>query len=225
MTSNRWPEFNKEGRIVIAFEDNLTGYEVDPALEYRTFASVSSEPIDYRSAAVHRDGRLLALGTSRGVAIWDLALGRELAFLPIGNASQVLFEASGDLVTSGSIGTRRWPCGLDLDGREIPALAYRTQLPLPGADYRIAEDRMGRIMSWADHDLAFVATPERTVHVAPVDDCRFVAVSPDGEWLATGSHVATKGAQVGASAMAPRWPIFPSTMAPTCTLAPTANGS
>ncbi len=55
---------------------------------------------------------------------------------------------------------------------------------------------MGRIMAWSDHDLAFVATPERTVHVGPLDDCRFVAVSPDGKWLATGSHVATKGAQV-----------------------------
>ena len=193
--SSRWPEFNKGGRIVIAFEDNLTGYEVDPALEYRTFAHVSSEPIDYHSAAVQRDGRLLAAGTNRGVAIWDLALGRELAFLPIGSVLQVVFEASGDLVTSGSIGVRRWPCRLDLDRREFH-IGPPTQLPLPAADCGIAEDRLGRIMAWADHDLAFVATPERTVHVGPAGDCRFVAVSPDGEWLATGSHAATKGAQV-----------------------------
>ncbi len=31
VTSNLWPEFQNEGQIVIAFEDNLTGYEVDPA--------------------------------------------------------------------------------------------------------------------------------------------------------------------------------------------------
>src|SRR5262249_42420036 len=159
------------------------------------FASVSSEPIDYQSAAVHRDGRLLAVGTNRGVAIWDLALGRELAFLPIGHALEVVFESSGDLVTSGSIGVRRWPFRLDLERREFQ-IGPPTQLPLPAVDCGIAEDRMGRTMAWADHDLAFVATPERTVHVGPVDDCRFVAVSPDGEWLATGSHVATKGAQV-----------------------------
>ncbi len=195
VTSDRWPEFNKEGRIVIAFEDKLTGYEVDPALEYRTFAGVSSEPIDYQAAAIHSDGRLLAVGTNRGVAIWDLAHGKELAFLPIGNTRQVMFEASGDLVTSGSIGVRRWPFRLDLDQRQF-RIGPPTQLPLPAANYGIAEDRMGRIMAWADHDLAFVATPERTVHVGPVDDCRFVAVSPDGEWLATGSHVATKGTQV-----------------------------
>ena len=66
VTSNRWPEFSKEGRIVIAFEDRLTAYQVDPALEYRTFAHASSEPIDYRSAAIHRDGRLLAVGHEPG---------------------------------------------------------------------------------------------------------------------------------------------------------------
>jgi hypothetical protein len=47
----------------------------------------------------------------------------------------------------------------------------------------------------ADHDLVFVATPERTIPVGPLDDCRGVAVSPDGEWLATGSH-GTSGFQV-----------------------------
>jgi tetratricopeptide (TPR) repeat protein len=181
--------------MVLALEGKLTEYEVDPAVEYRTLAHVSSEPIDYRSASIHRDGRLLAVGTNQGVAIWDLAHDRELAFLPIGPASQVLFEASGDLVTSGKIGARRWPCRLDLDRREFH-IGPPTQLPLPAADCGIAEDRAGRIMAWADRDLAFVATSDRTIHVGPLDDCRFVAVSPDGQWLATGSHVASKGAQI-----------------------------
>ena len=39
----------------------------------------------YRSAAIRRDGRVLAVGTSRGVALWDLAHGAELVFLPIGS--------------------------------------------------------------------------------------------------------------------------------------------
>ena len=50
-------------------------------------------------------------------------------------------------------------------------------------------------MALADHDFAFVATPERTFLVGPLDDCRSVAVSPDGEWLATGTH-GSDGAQV-----------------------------
>ena len=50
-------------------------------------------------------------------------------------------------------------------------------------------------MALADHDYAYVATPERTIRVGPLDDCRGVAVSPDGQWLATGSH-RSRGAQV-----------------------------
>ncbi len=138
---------------------------------------------------------MLAVGTSRGVALWDLAHGAELAFLPIGNVWRVIFEASGDLLTSGPIGVRRWPIQLDLDRGEF-RIGPPRQLPLPAGDCGIAEDRLGRIVALPDHDFAFVATPERTIHVGPLDDCRYVAVSPDGEWLATGSHLGRKGAQV-----------------------------
>jgi tetratricopeptide (TPR) repeat protein len=47
----------------------------------------------------------------------------------------------------------------------------------------------------ANYDFVFIATPERTIPVGPLDDCRYVAVSPNGEWLATGSH-GTNGFQV-----------------------------
>jgi tetratricopeptide (TPR) repeat protein len=42
---------------------------------------------------------------------------------------------------------------------------------------------------------AYVQTAERTFHVGPLDDDRGVAVSPDGQWLATGSYGHT-GARV-----------------------------
>jgi WD40 repeat protein len=35
---------------------------------------------------------------------------------------------------------------------------------------------------------AFAATPRGTIRVGPLDDCRSVAVSPDGQWLATGNR-------------------------------------
>ena len=118
LTSDRWPEFSKEGRSS-SFEERLTAYQVNPALEYRTFAHASGEPIHYRSAAIHRDGRLLAVATSRGVAMWDLAHGTEIAFLPIGDVLQVMFESSGDLLTSGAIGVRRWPVRINLDRQGV----------------------------------------------------------------------------------------------------------
>ncbi len=194
LSSGSW-EFSKDGRIVVSIEDQLTSYQVDPALEYQTFSHVSSQPIGYAHTAIHRDGRVLAVGTSRGVALWDLARGDELGFLPIGKAWHVTFEASGDLLTSGQIGgVRRWPIQLDLD-RGAFRIGPPSQLPLPAGDCGIAEDRLGHFVALADHDFAFVAAPERTIHLGPLDDCRSIAVSPDGEWLATGSHVGTKGAQ------------------------------
>jgi len=181
------PDFSRDGRIVVSVEDQLTTYQVDPALEYRTFAHVSSEPIYYERASIRCDGRVLAVGTSRGAVLWDLAGGTELAFLPIGDSRHVMFEASGDLITHSSIGVRRWPVRLDSDRGEF-RIGPPTQLPLPAGTGSIAEDRQGRIVALAYGDHALVSTPERTIRVGPLDDCRHVAVSPDGEWLATGTH-------------------------------------
>jgi hypothetical protein len=129
------------------------------------------------------------------VVLWDLARGTELAFLRIGLAWHLRFEPSGDLLTSGSLGVRRWPIRLDRDRGEC-RIGPPRPLPLPPGDCDIAADRSGRIVALADHGLCFVATPERTIPVGPLDDCRYVAVSPDGQWLATGTHVASHGAQV-----------------------------
>jgi serine/threonine protein kinase/WD40 repeat protein len=189
-----WQEFNRDGRIVVDCEDTLTPYQVDPALEYRTFAHASIQRGGYYAPSIRHGGRVLAVGTNRGVMLWDLARGTEPAFLPVGLTWGIIFEASGDLLTSGAIGVRRWPIELDPD-RGILRIGPPRQLPLPPG-LGIAEDRSGRIVAQANYDFAFIATPERTTPVGPLDDCRFVTISPDGEWLVTGSHVASPGAQV-----------------------------
>jgi WD40 repeat protein/tetratricopeptide (TPR) repeat protein len=195
LASAFWPEFSRDGRIVVAVEDQLTEYQADPALEYRTLAHAFREPIDYARASIRRDGRVLAVGTSRGVVLWDLARGTELAYLPIGSAAHVLFEESGDLLTSGSIGMWRWPSRLDPDRREFRIGPPSRLRFFPRGDSGIAEDRSGRILALANHGVAHVLTPERAFDIGPLDDCRSVVVSPDGEWLATGSH-GQGGAQV-----------------------------
>ena len=147
------------------------------------------------SASIRRDGRVLAVGTDRGVALWDLARGTELPFLPIGMCRHVMFEASGDLITSGSAGVQRWPVRLDPERSEF-RIGPPRRLPLPAGDCWIAEDRQGRIVALAHTDLCLRRDARSSrCGVGPLDDCRYVAVSPDGEWLATGNHDAT-GAQV-----------------------------
>jgi tetratricopeptide (TPR) repeat protein len=59
----------------------------------------------------------------------------------------------------------------------------------------IAEDSSGRVVAGAEFRVAHVLTPDRQFHVGPLDDCREVALSPAGQWLAAGSH-GQNGAQV-----------------------------
>ncbi len=193
LSGGRGPEFSRDGRIVVSLEDKLTTYQVDPALEYRTLAHASRERMDYHRPSIRQDGRLLAVGTDRGVILWDLPRDTELAFLPVGDVWGLMFEPSGDLITSGSAGVQRWSIRLD-PGRVEVRIGPPRQLPFPASDCQIAEDCSGQIVALANHNYAYVASAGRTIPVGPLDDCRGVAVSPDGQWLATGSHI--RGAQV-----------------------------
>jgi eukaryotic-like serine/threonine-protein kinase len=180
-------QFSRDGRVTILVEDQLITYDVDPALEYRSFVRASDLPLAPMRASIRRDGRLVALGTDRGVVLWDLASGREVAYLPIGLAWHLMFEASGDLLTSGSSGTLRWRVELDLDNRRF-RIGPPSPLRFPPSNAGIDEDRSGLIIALAMHTYAVVQNSGRIKHVSPLDDCRSVAVSPDGQWLATGSH-------------------------------------
>ena len=185
LKSDSGPEFSQDGRIVVRLEDQLTAHQVYPAPEYRTFAHASGEPIKYARASVRHDGRVLAVGTDRGAVLWDLARGTELAFLPIGNTSHLMFEPSGDLITSGVMGVHRWRTQLE-PRRGYFGIGPPHPLRLPAGPYAIAEDRSGRIVAKAIGASAKVAIPERIIHVGGLFDCQSVSVSPDGQWLAIG---------------------------------------
>ena len=171
----------------------MTTYQVDPALEYRTLAHVSAEPVNYYFPAVSHDNRFLAVTSNRGVIFWDLASGSELAILPIGNVWHVIFEQSGELLTSGTIGVWRWPVELDSEQTEF-RIGPPRRLPFTSPSGTIAEDRLGQVVALANRNRVDVQISGSLTRIGPLDDCRSVAVSPDGEWLATGSHHV--GAQV-----------------------------
>ncbi len=116
-----------------------------------------------------------------------------MRFLPIGKTWQVMFEANGDLLTSGKTGVRRWTVQLDSDRNELRVGPPR-ELPFPYNAGQIAEDWNGQIVTIARRHFALVQASGRQIELGLLDDCRYVAVSPDGEWLATGSH--HQGAEV-----------------------------
>ena len=162
------PEFSQDGRIVVSVEDQLTTYQVDPALEYRSFAHVfwiaDSFYEQRRSAAMAgcwpwaRDG---------GVLLWDLARGTELPFLAIGNAWHLMFEASGDLLTSGiarrvaMAGSARPDSRNSASAHRASSLCRRDRWALPRTD---------RAGSWPWHTMTHAL-----VSISGADDSRWTA--------------------------------------------------
>jgi hypothetical protein len=127
------------------------------------------------------------------MAIWDLDTGAELPFPPIGTVWHVLFNGNGDLITAGPIGIWRWPVQVDRATGEVRVGPARA-VPLPPAGGNIAFDRDDQIMARTRGDRAEILESGKISRVGPLDDCRRLAISPDGQWLATGSH--NMGAQV-----------------------------
>ncbi len=93
------------------------------------------------------------------------------------------------------MGVVRWPINFDADRGRLEIGPARP-LDLPKGDRAISLDTAGKIVAKANRDVAFVATPKWTRQVGPLNDCRDLSVSPDGQWLATGSSTDNRGAQV-----------------------------
>jgi WD40 repeat protein len=191
--SGRELGFSRDGRTVVSADKRMTTLQVDPALEYRALVRGSADPMQYHESSMRHDGRLLAVGAKTGVVLWDLARGTECGFLPIGFAWHVLFEDSGDLLTSEALGLRRWPVELDAE-RGVFRLGPPAQILASTSHGGFSEDRSGRTVALADTTGAALGIAGQWSRVGPLDECRFVALSPDGKWLATGSHHV--GAQV-----------------------------
>ena len=149
--------------------------------------------MNYQRPSIRHDNRLLAVGSQKGVVLWDLARGTECAFLPIGRTWQVIFDANGDLLTSGWTGVQRWAVKLEADKGDFQ-LGPPRDLLFPWPSGTSAEDRSGRIIATSDNTFAHIQSAGTLSRVGPLDECRDVAVSPEGEWLATGSQ--QLGAQV-----------------------------
>src|SRR5262249_46055795 len=85
---------------------------IDPARECRTLLRhpLRVSPGEYRMTAIHKDGRLAAVGTSAGVTLLDLATGVDVGYLSLGFNWGVAFDPmAGDLLTYGEKGLFRWP--------------------------------------------------------------------------------------------------------------------
>jgi WD40 repeat protein len=162
--------------------------EVAPTREYRTLSfgpvvKPRGYPFDHD---ISPDGRILAQPVFDAIRLFDLASGRELAVLPPGRP---VFQSNRELLIAGEGGLARWPIQPGPSAGELrigpprtvalPALAHRAARSADGRTLAIVSERAGTALLV---DLATESVrPERFDHAA----AGFIALSPDGRWLAT----------------------------------------
>jgi eukaryotic-like serine/threonine-protein kinase len=194
-------EFRRDGlRFAAMAAYGPVVFQVADGREYR---SLVQSPVRRRDhflcSALHPNGRLLAVGTTSGVGFWDIDRDVSVASLPIGQTQSLLFEPSGDLLTMGRTGLARWPVRKDpADSNSLrvgpPDLLSTTK------GERISHSRDGRILArcqdYASPIVLDFEHPGSSIRLGPQSDVRYIAVSPDGRWAATGSHNSRDGVKV-----------------------------
>jgi tetratricopeptide (TPR) repeat protein/WD40 repeat protein len=167
--------------------------------ELRTLTAVGGSPgRSYYNARSSPDDRFLLVNSGDRLSFVDGVHAGEIGSIHLLNTSVLSFEPSGAFLTYGAHGLHRWPT------RSGPVGIVHVGPP---------ELLLGGIGSWDQHgssaDGRIIAIPKyyqgaivlhrpnRRVVVGPREDVRYCAVSPDGQWVATGNHHETKG--IGAS--------------------------
>lgn len=145
-----------------------------------------------------RDGRLLAISVQNGIAVVDVVRGEEIALLPLGDNVPIGIEPSGALLTHGSAGVMRWSMAFDAATRERVYGPPQRLAPLmtkwPSGG--VGESADGRVLAFPASHLGAreLVLPEgKQFQLREQEDVRHCAVSPNGLWVATGSHEALKG--------------------------------
>jgi serine/threonine protein kinase/WD40 repeat protein len=142
----------------------------------------------HSSTAIDPSGRVLAVRVQSGIALVDLVRGEEAALLP-GDHTPVAFEPSGALLTHGAAGTLRWPVRIQLATGQWHYGPPRVIAPIHGWEvYGSSADC--QVLAIPDRDKGAIIVHRKThqvVHTGEQKDVRFCAVSPNGDWVATGS--------------------------------------
>ncbi len=172
-------------------------------LEYRTILPPDDPKIAVDPSGnllAHPDGRLVAAPGFAGspVVILDLKAGRYVASLGQGSTVPLCWEDRHNLLTCGPAGVLRWPLRADPDEHGHYRLGPPTRLLEYGiyANYGISADTQIIAVPAGDNG-ALVARRGPPNQILKLEDkqqdVRTCAVSPDGRWVATGSHNNTDG--------------------------------
>ncbi len=189
----------QDGRLyeVAIDKTRVTLRTAEPSPVFRTLVPDPAGPpvSDCRYVTVNPDGRLLALGHTNGVSLFDLATGLELGRLPLGWNLFARFDPSnGDLLTYGPRGLFRWPVKITPGAAEVIRVGPPRLLAVGSnrndAGFDVSQD--GKVIAVACYTHALVYRQEgdrlRAVFLGPLTDTRAVRLSPDGRWALTVTH-------------------------------------
>jgi WD40 repeat protein len=181
--------FSRDGRWLGREGEMVGRWEVVPSRECRTV----SQP-NLSGAALSPDGRLLATAGQGGVWLWEAASGREVGRVPAAGVRFVLFHPQGSGLLVGGcervfcLPLRPGPGGALEVGRAD--LHHRFGPDRGGS--AVAADREGRRFVLSSARGAVLtgwgpgAAPARSL--GPHEHLASVALSPDGRWVASGTH-------------------------------------
>ena len=207
------PRFSRDGRWlgVLQHGEDAQMLEAITAPEYRTLGDGEGE---YLEGDLSPDNRLLAVNRGEvGIHIWDLANGREVAELP--GRLPVFCPDGRELLICDEVGLHRRTITFD---RELRLGPPRT-VKLPATPTRVSRSQDGRTLAMVSEDEGFAwimdlvtdsIRGERLAH----RNASYVALSPDGNWIATyGWHtvdVRLWNARTGS--LVHKWPVHRATV-------------
>jgi eukaryotic-like serine/threonine-protein kinase len=197
------PRFSPEDRLLAGDIEGtkVRLWEINAGSEYRTLTTDPAFDSDGPTGlAVRGDGRLLAVAMHNGLVLWDLGTSRAAGYTPIkGRTRSVYFESADALLTYGDAGLLRWSLQADSPSSQPVKIGDAQKLPPPGGFIGVALSQDHRIVAIARINGALVLDRNHADHPVPLGphgDVRLVAVSPDGQWVATGRFSYPGGAKI-----------------------------
>jgi serine/threonine protein kinase/WD40 repeat protein/Tfp pilus assembly protein PilF len=203
-----WLSFSANDLMVgTAYGGKVRLYRFGRGEELRMLAhynAASQEDSGFPGASIgsfpEPEDRLYAIPVrGQGIALMDISRIEEAALVPlvpdVHNAA-LRFDAAGALWTAGPAGLLRWPRTDDSKAgqrRYGPPQRLLSGLPSAGHDSN-PDMSVVAIARFNDGAVLYYPETKQQVRLAPQDDVRCCALSPDGRWVATSSHDLRQGA-------------------------------
>ena len=183
--------FRKDDRQLGVYRlgTQLQTWEINAAEAYRVLIDPAGVSDEITEIDFSRKAEILAVGTSRGMLLWDTVNARRLDRLPSAPINSARFHPqSGDLLTCSSDGFRQWPVLLAGQGHDL----YRS---IGTPKRNSIPEGLGKMALAHDGKTAAIIRPNAIYLFDPASDSEPVtlpvktiydalALSPDGSLLA-----------------------------------------